>query len=192
MNQKLVIIALSLLFYNCGGEIKKNVPYYINDKRALVDIVNLQEVDKKELSILIDKSDYKLMMLSSGKVVKEYPVVFGSNPIDDKLMEGDRCTPEGGFKVRDLYPHKSWTKFIWIDYPTADSWKKHKKAKVEDRIPEAATIGGEIGIHGVPKNRADLIHQRQNWTWGCVSLTNEDINELYPFVFKGMEIEIRQ
>lgn len=67
---------------------------------------------------------------------------------------------------------------------------KIKITKFVNNSPEPATIGGEIGIHGVPANKSYIITQRQNWTWGCISLKNEDINEMYPYVFKGMGIEI--
>ncbi len=153
----------------------------------LVDSLNFK---KEDLSILIDKSDYKLSIVANSNIIKEYPVVFGTNPIDDKLMEGDRSTPEGHFRIRDFYPHKSWSKFIWIDYPTKDSWEKHNKAKSENRIPNDATIGGEIGIHGVPKGKSKLIEGKVNWTWGCISLTNKDVEDLYKIVSKNMEIEI--
>ncbi len=153
----------------------------------LVDSLNLK---KEDLRILIDKSEYKLSILADSRIIKEYPVVFGTNPIDDKLMEGDRSTPEGRFQIRDFYPHKSWSKFIWIDYPTKDSWNKHNKAKSENRIPDDATIGGEIGIHGVPNGKSSLIEGKVNWTWGCISLANKDVEDLYKIVYKKMKIEI--
>lgn len=33
-----------------------------------------------------------------------------------------------------------------LDYPTADSWKKHNQAKKEGLIPSNAKIGGDIKI----------------------------------------------
>lgn len=161
-----------------------------NSSISLSKLVDSLKLKKEDLRILIDKSEYKLSILIDSKIIKEYPVVFGTNPIDDKLMEGDRSTPEGHFQIRDFYPHKSWSKFIWIDYPTKDSWIKHNKAKSESRIPNDATIGGEIGIHGVPNGKSGLIAEQVNWTWGCISLTNKDIEDLYKIVYKNMKIEI--
>ena len=66
--------------------------------------------------------------------MKTYAVVFGGNPIDDKLQEGDSCTPEGDFYIINKYPHKNWSKFIWINYPTKDLWRKHEKAKAKGII----------------------------------------------------------
>lgn len=147
-------------------------------------------LNKKDLSLHIHKTNFVLAVKSKVEKIKEYPIVLGANPVDDKRMEGDRCTPEGTFKVRDFYPHKSWSKFIWIDYPTKESWKKHNKAKSNNKIPQNATIGGEIGIHGVPANRDNLIDDGVNWTWGCISLKNKDVNEIYNVTYKGMEVKI--
>lgn len=105
-------------------------------------------------------------------------------------MQGDQCTPEGTFTIRDYYPHKSWSKFIWIDYPNEASWEKHAFAKEKGQIPEDAKIGGEIGIHGVPEGYDYAIRDKYNWTLGCISLTNKDVNEIYTYVFTGMVVTI--
>ncbi len=151
----------------------------------------IQDINKDSISILIEKSEYKLTILYNDKKIKSYPVVFGSNPVDDKLKQGDSCTPEGIFKVRAFYPHKSWSKFIWIDYPTANSWKKHNAAKSNGIISLNSSIGGEIGIHGVPTGYDNMIDEKYNWTLGCISLKNVDVNEIYKLIKVGTKIEIR-
>jgi murein L,D-transpeptidase YafK len=105
-------------------------------------------------------------------------------------MQGDQCTPEGNFKIRGFYPHAKWSKFIWIDYPNDQSWSKHNEARQNGKIPENAKIGGEIGIHGVPEGYDYAIERKMNWTLGCISMTNEDVNEIYPYVFEGMTVQI--
>ena len=49
--------------------------------------------------IVIDKSDYELNVYDEKGWYATYPVVFGNNSLDDKKMEGDRCTPEGEFHI---------------------------------------------------------------------------------------------
>lgn len=186
-------ICYILLIFACalsGTSLKKELD--INQSLDLQHLLDSLKIEKTDLAILIDKSNYKLSLVAGEKLIKEYPVVFGGNPVDDKLMEGDQRTPEGSFKVRGLYPHKKWSKFIWIDYPNEDSWKKHHKAKENDEIPENATIGGEIGIHGVPKGYDYAIADKMNWTLGCISMTNKDVDELYPQVYKGMIVKIQK
>lgn len=79
---------------------------------------------------------------------------------------------------------------MWINYPTADSRRKHRKAKQQGIIPDSARIGGEIGIHGVPDGSDYLIDEKINWTLGCISLKNKDINELYEAIAAGTSLII--
>jgi murein L,D-transpeptidase YafK len=168
---------------------EESVSYPSVSAKTLVDSL---KIPKENLSIFIDKSDYTLSLLNGADTLKQYEFVLGSNPDDDKRMEGDGCTPEGKFKIRDLYPHNMWSKFIWINYPTEDSYRKFKESKAKGEIPQDATIGGEIGIHGVPDDTPELIADGRNWTLGCVSLSNESINDLYEVCYVGMGIEIRK
>lgn len=188
LKEKLMVILFLFAFANVSCQ-QEN---YLNSRIKLSDLISQHNVPKDSLTFKIDKSEYKLSVLYKKTLLKEYPVVFGGNPIDDKLMEGDQCTPEGTFKIISKYPHKSWSKFIWIDYPNTNSWKKHNTAKKEGKIPQEARIGGEIGIHGVPGKTDFLISTRNNWTLGCISLKNADINEIYPYFNKSTEIEIQK
>lgn len=169
--------------------IKKVKPIeYLNYNQPLTTLLPTH-LDKNKVLILIEKSKYQLTVLYDNQPVKTYPVVFGPNPVDDKLQEGDGRTPEGEFKIQDLYPHPSWSKFIWLNYPTPDSWKKHNQARREGKLSSQSTIGGEIGIHGVPEDDS-LIEQKTNWTTGCISLKNKDVNELYSISKKGTVVRI--
>ncbi|PZX39628.1 L,D-transpeptidase-like protein [Nonlabens dokdonensis] len=187
-NLYLLFIFSLLLILSCKNDhnLEKKAPDI-----SLMEVLNNLEYKSKDLHILIDKSDYELSVLHNDQIIKTYPVVLGTNPVDDKLMEGDRRTPEGHFKVRDFYPHKNWSKFIWIDYPTEESYKNHENAKQNGSIPADATIGGEIGIHGTPPNKESLIENKINWTWGCISMTNSDVNDLYKIIYIDMEIVIQ-
>jgi lipoprotein-anchoring transpeptidase ErfK/SrfK len=163
----------------------------LNSDRPLTQILGAPDnLDKTRISILVEKSKYKLTVYDSKQPIKSYPVVFGGNPTGDKLKAGDLRTPEGIFSIKDLYPHDTWSKFLWLDYPTKQSWRKHVQAKQAGRISWQDSVGSEIGIHGVPANSQKLIKERSNWTLGCVSLENEDVDELYQFVEKGTAVEI--
>ena len=162
----------------------------LNYDQSITAITDSPIIDKNKTSILVEKSKYRLTLYYNQEPIKSYPVVFGANPIDDKLQEGDKRTPQGIFTLRDLYPHNSWSKFLWIDYPTQESWQKHQQAKREKKIRPTATIGGEIGIHGVPQGRDSLIDEKSNWTLGCISLKNKDVDEIYQVVQVGTQIEI--
>jgi murein L,D-transpeptidase YafK len=162
----------------------------INYSVDLKDLLDSPTLPAGSIHLEIDKSRYRLSVCIDSVVVKQYHVVFGSNPVDDKLMQGDRCTPEGRFRVLSKYPHRSWDKFIWIDYPNEASWEKHRQAKRDGTIPADAKIGGEIGIHGVPRGTGAMINLRMNWTLGCISMKNRDVNDLYPYVQTGTVVII--
>jgi murein L,D-transpeptidase YafK len=179
-----LIILLFAFSCNAQGTNHENNDY------TLSQIIDSLKIDKSKISILIDKSDYRLYVCFNGRILKEYPVVFGKNENDDKLMQGDKCTPEGKFNIITKYPHKEWSKFIWINYPNEDSWRKHNAARNEGKIPRDAQIGGEVGIHGIPKGMDNLIDLRYNWTLGCISMKNKHVDEIYPFITKNTVIEI--
>jgi len=185
---KLLIYILLSFIYLANNQFNdyKNYNYEL---KALIDSLN---IEASSIYLFVDKSDYKLSVMSDSVIIKEYPVVFGGNPTDDKLQQGDECTPEGSFKVITKYPHKSWTYFIWFDYPNNGSWKKHNKAKAEGKITQNAKIGGELGIHGVPEGFDSAINLKTNWTLGCISLKNKDIKEIYPIIRKEMLIFIQK
>ena len=163
-----------------------------NLNQPLEQIINTisTEPNLDKISILVQKSDYRLTLFYDLKPLKSYPVVFGENPSGDKFVQGDQKTPEGILQIQDLYPHPEWSKFIWLDYPNPQSWRKHFQAKLTGEIGLLAPIGGEIGIHGVPQGLDILIPQRSNWTLGCVSLRNGDLEEIYPFLSPGTRVEI--
>jgi murein L,D-transpeptidase YafK len=148
------------------------------------------EVDRQKISVLVEKSKYRLTVFYKLQPVKSYPVVFGNSPIGTKLKQGDRKTPEGISRIRSSYPHPSWSKFLWLDYPNAQSWRNHYQAKFSGQIGWFDSIGNELGIHGVPKNSDSYIDQKNNWTWGCVSLKTADIDELYDYARAGTIVEI--
>ncbi|MBN1186098.1 MAG: L,D-transpeptidase [Bacteroidales bacterium] len=186
--KRLTNIIILFLALACNAQEKNSVSIDL----SLAEAIDSLNIDKSKISVLIDKSDFRLYVLADEVVLKEYSVVFGKTTGDDKLMQGDKCTPEGKFKMISKYPHKDWSKFIWIDYPNDDSWRKHNAAKRDGIIPKNAQIGGEVGIHGVPKGMDYLIDLKYNWTLGCISLKNKDIDELYPFISKNTIIEIKK
>jgi L,D-transpeptidase catalytic domain len=148
-----------------------------------------RDFDRVKTSILIEKSNHRLTLYYNQKPVKSYAVVFG-DPQEDKRREGDLKTPEGILRIQDKYPHPKWSKFLWLDYPNAQSQCKHDRAKQRGEIPLSSGIGGEVGIHGVPMGADAWVDNRKNWTWGCPSLKTKNVDELYEVVQVGTIVEI--
>lgn len=192
-----VVPISDLPYVRCLPACKSQQPIHakITSESALVGQPPLQDLigsdfESEKISILIEKSKYKLTVFYDAQPVKSYPIVLGKAPGGDKRAEGDFKTPEGIYRVRDRYPHPKWSKFIWLDYPTEQDWEEHSQAKLAGEISPEATIGSEVGIHGVPSGLDSAIDRRSNWTWGCISLKNKDVNEIYEVVTQGTLIEI--
>lgn len=160
-----------------------------NDK-PIQNIIDSLGLTNKEIWLYVNKSDYLLSVYIDSQILKSYPVVLGFNPVDDKMKEGDGCTPEGTFELIDLYPHAKWSKFMWIGYPNDESWRKFEANKAVGLIADSDKIGGEIGIHGVPEGMDALIDVGKNWTLGCISLKNKDVDEIYSVCKKSTKVVI--
>jgi murein L,D-transpeptidase YafK len=134
----------------------------------------------KPTVLVVHKLSRKLTLYQGITPLKSFPIVLGNDPYNDKLCQGDACTPEGVYRIRAKYPHARWDKFIWLDYPNTQNWLKFSKAKQAGKLPPDADIGGQVGIHGTEDPTRNL--SGQNWTKGCVSLMNNDLDELYPLI----------
>ena len=53
--------------------------------------------------------------------------------------------------------------------------------------------GGDVEIHGLGTyfGWVGSLHRTTDWTDGCVAVTNEEIDEIYPLVEVGAVVEIR-
>lgn len=141
--------------------------------------------------IIIDKSDYELFICKDGDWIIAYPVVFGTNDLSDKQMQGDKRTPEGTFKIKQKRIHNKWNKIFMLDYPTKESYIKFITRKENGMIPNNAKIGGDIAIHGCWPNEDFVVDQYLNWTLGCISMKNEDVDAIYPYISVGTKVIIR-
>lgn len=142
--------------------------------------------------IVVDKSNYELYVYDAQGWYATYPVVFGNKSLADKKMEGDRNTPEGTFRIAAKRYHEKWSRFMALDFPTKADLQKFEERKRRGEIPRTASIGGGIGIHGVWPHEDFVIDRYNNWTNGCISLKNGDVQELYNYIAVGTPITIQK
>ncbi|HWB28537.1 MAG TPA: L,D-transpeptidase [Chitinophagaceae bacterium] len=142
--------------------------------------------------IIVTKHNYVLTVYDDRGWLVKYPVVFGNNDLGDKMQEGDRETPEGTFTIVNKRIHEKWDRFMMLDYPNAESYEKFKQRKAQGIIPKNAQIGGGVGIHGTWPHEGYAVDRYQNWTEGCISLKNEDVEELYNMIPVGTKVIIRK
>src|SRR6476661_8361236 len=195
---KTAILFTSLLF---GGSIlfekpekgvsETKTPAIYSNTRLKKDPLNLT-MPKAPVSIIVDKSSYELYVYDAEGWFATYPVVFGNSSLEDKKMEGDRNTPEGTFKIVNKRVHEKWDRYMGLDYPTQESIYKFNERKRRGEIPSSARPGAGIGIHGVWPHEDFVIDRYKNWTNGCISLKNSDVEELYRFIPVGTPVTIRK
>jgi murein L,D-transpeptidase YafK len=154
--------------------------------------INTDTLIKDSLLIVVNKSKYALQLYYRKKLIRAYKAVFGPKPLDEKCYEGDRCTPEGWYKISGKNNHNKYNKFLLLNYPDTTAQRKFAAQKNAGKIPATARIGGGIGIHGIWKGGDDLIESRIGWTDGCVALKNEDIDDLFKLVFVGTRVYIHK
>jgi lipoprotein-anchoring transpeptidase ErfK/SrfK len=119
-------------------------------------------------------------------------VVFGNNNLGDKMVAGDRKTPEGVFTIVSKRPHEKWDRFMMLDYPTQADYAKFEYRKEHGMIPGNAQIGGGIGIHGTWPHEDFAVDGYDNWTEGCISLKDKDVEELYNLIPVGTKVYIKR
>lgn len=155
------------------------IPPVLNRKFS-IDTINIDSI-----YLRVVKSKNRLQVWHKGKLLTAYKCVFGPDHLKQKLCEGDRCTPEGTFTIQTNKDHDKWDKFMLIDYPNEESKRLFEENKRKGLIPANATIGGLVGIHGIWPDGDNVIDLKHNWTDGCVSLKNADVEELAKIVKPG-------
>ncbi len=139
----------------------------------------------------IYKSKYELKVFDEDGWLYTYPVVFGTSDMRDKMMEGDKQTPEGHFKIAHKKIHPEWGPFLLLDYPNKESLEKFQLRKLKGEIPLTAKPGGGIGIHATRNTKEDrFVDYYYNWTLGCISTKRSYAKELYALLPIGTQVII--
>lgn len=134
--------------------------------------------------VLVRKSERQMYLMSGEDVVRSYRISLGDNPEGHKLYEGDERTPEGQYTLDWRNPNSDYHKSIHISYPNE---RDRDLASAWGLDP-----GGSIMIHGAPNGAGDLAfaYVGLDWTDGCIAVTNEDMDEIWPAIKPGTPINI--
>ncbi|MBL9061069.1 L,D-transpeptidase family protein [Tabrizicola sp.] len=128
--------------------------------------------------VQVHKADRKMYLFHNEKVLKAYDIGLGFAPVGHKQFEGDGKTPEGQYFISYKNPDSQYHLSLGISYPNeADI----AFAESQDKSP-----GGDIFIHGGPNTRVS----KRDWTWGCVALTDKEIEIVYSMVKPGTPVFI--
>ena len=141
-----------------------------------------QTYDGPEVTfIVVDKSSRVMQLFHNDEMLESYDIHLGFAPAGDKQVQGDGRTPEGIYRIDRRNPNSNFHLSMGISYPNA-----------KDRAEAAAlgqSPGGDIFIHGRPKlwrNGED------DWTQGCIAVTDREVEEIYAMVKIGTPIKIQE
>ena len=186
-----------------NGNLIRTIQYALNGKKVTeiqkmpgnVSIrvpINPDTMNRDSVLVMVNKSQYRLEVYYRRKLIRSYKAVFGPKPQENKCVAGDRCTPEGWFTIKTKNPSSKYNKFMLLNYPNDSSIARFNKLKETGKIPKAAQMGGDVGIHGIWKGGDDMIDMGVNWTDGCVAIKNKDVDDLYTLIGVGTRVFIRK
>lgn len=128
--------------------------------------------------VIVDKSTRSMMLMHHDTVLETYEVELGLAPAGHKGAEGDGRTPEGEFLVDRRNPNSEYYLSIGINYPRPEDIAAAEEAGIDP--------GGDIFIHGTPRPFAQI----DDWTAGCIAVTNREMRQIYAMVQDGTPITI--
>ncbi len=147
---------------------------------AKVVAVRMEPADK----VLIEKQARRLTLFADGEVIKTYPIALGGNPVGPKERAGDNKTPEGLYIIDSRNGNSGYHLSLHISYPNAEDKRRARALGVNP--------GGDIMIHGLKNGFATVgtAHTENDWTEGCIAVTNPEMEEIYKLVPNGTLVEI--
>ena len=175
---------------------------------TLKNIIIRRDIDTSRLNIrlFVDKSDKLLTVYNGTTPLKAYHVELGDGGTGDKQVAGDHKTPEGSFYITQklvLNPADQYlgTRWMRLSYPNIEDAQRGlnsgliNKATYDQIVnainkgqtpPQNTALGGGVGVHG-----GSTAALGTNWTFGCVGLSNKDVQDFYDYVKVGTKVTIQ-
>ncbi|MCW3120600.1 MAG: hypothetical protein JWQ38_92 [Flavipsychrobacter sp.] len=147
-------------------------------------ITTAERLNKQVDSIVIIKHDRVMKLYSRQQLVRTLHVCLGPNPVGPKHFRNDGKTPEGIYYVNGKNPNSQYHKCLGVSYPSPSDIQYARLA--------GKPTGGDIKIHGLPNGDGHRAKEytKQDWTLGCIALTDDEIDELYAHTNVGTYINI--
>ena len=149
------------------------------------EIDNSNQVDK----IVVYKKKRKLYTYKNGKELNEFRISLGAKGGangGNKAKVGDYRTPEGSYTIVRKKCDNRLYKSLMISYPNSSDKARASK--------NGLNPGGYITIHGQPKwnadGRGDNYTLSNDWTEGCVAVSNSAMDTLWKAVRNGVKVDI--
>ena len=129
--------------------------------------------------VAVFKANRRMYLIHHQRALTGYEIDLGFEPIGDKKVEGDGKTPEGHYLIDRRNPRSRFHLSLGIDYPRP---KDVAEAEALGQKP-----GGDIFIHGRGNAVSNL---GRDWTWGCIAVSNDEMEQVYSMVRTGTLVSI--
>ena len=135
--------------------------------------------------VVVEKSSRTLKLLKGGMAFRTFKIALGIRPVGDKEHEGDFKTPEGAYTLDARNPDSEYFLAIHVSYPNRRDRAEARKKGIDP--------GGAIMIHGQPNDptRSEAYYRTQDWTNGCIAVSNSDMIDIWLMTSENTAIEIR-
>lgn len=128
--------------------------------------------------IEVHKAARQMFLMHHDRVLEDYRIGLGFAPVGHKTTEGDGRTPEGRYIIDRRNPNSAYYLSIGISYPN-----EQDRAQARER---GVSPGGDIFIHGTPRE----FRRMQDWSAGCITVTNREMRDIYAMVRDGTVIDL--
>ena len=129
--------------------------------------------------VIVYKGERQMLLMHNDRVLAKHRIDLGFTPRGHKNFEGDGKTPEGRYYIDRRNPDSSFHLSIGISYPNEQDIERAREAGKKP--------GGDIFIHGQPNL---LKPGKPDWTAGCISVSNKEIERIYAMVKDGTAIDL--
>jgi len=135
--------------------------------------------------VIVEKANRKLHLVKDGETFRTFRIALGIRPVGDKTQEGDFRTPEGRYLLDSRNPHSEYFLSIHVSYPNQADRLEANRNGVDP--------GGAIMIHGQPNepSQSETYYRTQDWTNGCIAVSNSDMIDIRLMTGENTPIEIR-
>ena len=158
-----------------------------------------------DIWINVDTQNLTLSVMKGETIEAVFDnIAIGRFGASKARMMGDNRTPLGSFRISWIKESKRYHRFFVFDYPnreaadlaltenriTKETWQAIINAIEAGRLPPQETpLGGYLGIHGLGQGD-HKVHEKFNWTNGCIALTNWQIDKLSKWLKPGTVVEV--
>ena len=182
-----LIFLVAVFGFNTTAIAMSFMPDFLSKQGREVTVAEKREYDRLFADkVVVKKSERMLYLVKKDKPFRTYSVSLGFKPDGHKKRQGDGRTPEGRYYIDWRNPGSKFRKSLHVSYPNHGD-RLHASRRGVDP-------GGMIMVHGQPAGgRNSALRKaisKEDWTQGCIAVSNMAIDEIWSYTLDGTPLEI--